>query len=113
MKNPLTKKEAYELIRKRCSNSFVLHSKHVETPWKLNMLIYCLELIDFNEDIHININTNDGEFFPVGSHREGPAFVPACDRERMVNIVDFESYLINEDDPNEGYTNLLIVEEVK
>ena len=113
MKKPLTKKEVYKLIEEKCSNSFVLNSKRIETPWKLNTLIYCLELIDFNEDIHININTNDGGFYPIGSYKEGPAYIPACDRDKMVNIVDFESYCLNEDDPEEGYAYLLIIEEVK
>jgi hypothetical protein len=113
MKTPLTKKEVYELIEERCSNSFILNYKRVKKPWKLNELIYCLELIDFNEDIHIDINTNDGKLYQIGSYREGPAYTPACDRNKTVNIVGFESYLLNEDDPEEGYANLLIIEEVK
>ena len=113
MKQQLTKKEAYEIIEERCSNSFILNSKHVEKPWKLNTLIYCLELIDFYEDVHIDINTKDGRLLPIGSYKEGPAYIPVCDRNKTVNIVDFESYLLNEDDPEEGYAYLLIIEEVK
>lgn len=112
MKQPLTKTEIYGKIEEICRDSTILKPRNLKIPWRTNLLLYCLETLDYEYGIHVDINTTEGAYIPVRRYNCEPTFVPTSTRAKDVRIVDLETYAINEDDLEEGYVYILIVEEV-
>ena len=113
MKEALSKEQVYEYMLEIAKTSSVIgRIDTLDTPWILNLLIYCLEKLDKDYNIHVDINTTSGYYVPVRETGGDPTFVTSKVRHMTVKISDFEAYLINEDTPYEEWKYLLIVEEV-
>lgn len=106
----LTKKMIYKNMLEVCSKSNVLKNvTEVERTWRLNDLIYCLELLDYNCNIQVQINTQSGMYIPIDGSI--PVYIPASLRSQMVDVVDLEIYKEDEDDEKSRDIYLLIVQE--
>lgn len=113
MKEALSKEQVYEYMLEIAKTSNVIgRIDTLDGPWILNYLIYCLEKLDKDYNIHVDINITSGYYVPVRETGGDPTFVTSEVRHITVRISDFEAYLINEETPCEEWKYLLIVEEV-
>lgn len=114
MKEVLSKEQVYEYMRAIAKTSSIIgRIDTIDEPWILNYLIYCLEKLDKDYNIHVDIDIKSGYFIPVRETGGDPTFVSSGIRHMTVKISDFEAYLINDDTPYEEWKYLLIVEEVQ
>ena len=110
MKQPLTKTEIYKNISEICEGDTILQNQKIEDVWTINSLLYCLEWLDYDYGIHVDINTIYGMYIPVRRYNDPPVFVPASIRNKKALIVDVESYPVTDDEEN--YIYLFIIKEV-
>lgn len=111
MKQPLTKTEIYKNISEICEGDTILQNQKIEDTWTINSLLYCLEWLDYDYGVHVDINTTYGMYIPVRKYNDPPVFIPASIRNKKAIITDVESYPVDTDD-EENYIYLFIIKEV-
>ena len=114
----MNKDEVLNLINNQAKNLTVLKNKTTSSEWSINELIYCLEYLDYEITMCLNIQIDGGISIPISGGI--PCFVPSHIRAKNIKITDVEIYNVTCDisDIDEEYIEgekpvyIIIVEEV-